>query len=462
MSKIIKSNNQLILSFDEEIKNNNTFRPIHYLGSKLRILDFINKTIDQIDPNKGRVIDLFAGSGSVSFKLSRSRNVTSVDIQEYSRVICSALLKHVVDFKKADDFVLECKNSQYFHNLLEAVDPLIQYEKRSIFESFSGDSNNLCNLLENGSIISCEVNNIQNSKVELDLLISKVSKNLKNSVNINSGEALAVRYFGGLYFSYYQAAQIDSILFEIEKLPTEYRDLYQAALLSTVSEAVNTVGKQFAQPMRPRLPNGQPKPNLGNSVNRDRIIDLFSEYGKWLERYKSIVSTNYDHQSFRMDYNDMLDHLPNDTAVIYADPPYTRDHYSRFYHVLETLCLKDNPTLSNILSNGHSQISRGIYRENRHQSPFCIKKQAIPAFENIFHKSKISGSSLVLSYSPYDESKKVHPRVVTMSQLIELAKKHYKHIEVISPGVFTHSKLNHSNKNLEASQQGEVLIICQQ
>ena len=28
---------------------------------------------------------------------------------------------------------------------------------------------------------------------------------------------------------------------------------------------------------------------------------------------------------------------------VYADPPYTRDHYSRFYHVLETLALRDDP-----------------------------------------------------------------------------------------------------------------------
>ena len=32
--------------------------------------------------------------------------------------------------------------------------------------------------------------------------------------------------------------------------------------------------------------------------------------------------------------------------IVYADPPYTRDHYSRFYHVLETISLFDSPIVS--------------------------------------------------------------------------------------------------------------------
>lgn len=45
-------------------------RPIHYLGSKLRLTSVISTMIDQVDPSQGTVCDLFAGSGTVSKALS--------------------------------------------------------------------------------------------------------------------------------------------------------------------------------------------------------------------------------------------------------------------------------------------------------------------------------------------------------------------------------------------------------
>ena len=68
------------------------FRLVHYMGSKLRLIDAIREVVDQIVPAGGRVCDLFAGSGAVSLGLRHAWSVTSIDIQEYSRVLCSAIL----------------------------------------------------------------------------------------------------------------------------------------------------------------------------------------------------------------------------------------------------------------------------------------------------------------------------------------------------------------------------------
>ena len=83
---------QLNLPFESALQFQKAIRPIHYLGSKLRFVDFIRSTIDTVDSTGGYVCDLFAGSGTVSKYLSNTRPVISVDIQEYARVICSALL----------------------------------------------------------------------------------------------------------------------------------------------------------------------------------------------------------------------------------------------------------------------------------------------------------------------------------------------------------------------------------
>ena len=67
-----------------------TIRSIHYLGSKLRMLEAIKESIDKVAPKGGAVCDLFAGSGTVSKYLLQFGNVISVDIQKYSQVICEA------------------------------------------------------------------------------------------------------------------------------------------------------------------------------------------------------------------------------------------------------------------------------------------------------------------------------------------------------------------------------------
>ena len=83
----------LIENIDEEFAGSTTFRPIHYIGSKLRLLDSITSTLAEVTNSDYPVCDLFAGSGTVAMALAEKKSVVAVDIQEYSRTICAALLK---------------------------------------------------------------------------------------------------------------------------------------------------------------------------------------------------------------------------------------------------------------------------------------------------------------------------------------------------------------------------------
>jgi adenine-specific DNA methylase len=282
---------------------------------------------------------------------------------------------------------------------------------------------------------------------------------MQTSQLLSDNSALTVRYFGGLYFSYAQAVDIDLLLYETFLEDAAYRDIYLASILSTASDLVNTVGKQFAQPIRPRNADGTPKKNLGKILAKDRTLDTFRVFKGWLECYISLERYGNNHTVYKKDYSEALDLLGSDTKIIYADPPYTRDHYSRFYHVLETLCLRDNPTISTSSIGGVTKLSRGVYREDRHQSPFCIKSKAPEAFETLFSKSRNLNAILLLSYSPYDE-KSAHPRLLTIKDLRKTANKYYKHIDIVTPGNFSHSKLNSSDKRLDSSKKAELLMIC--
>lgn len=453
-------NEQLSLFCDEQESQSKTFRPIHYLGSKLRILDFIQEVIDDIDPTKSRVCDLFAGSGTVSQYLSKSRPVTSVDIQEYSRVITSAVLKPISKEYEIDTVISQCKNSEHYKRLLWCLEPMIEYEESSVQEALKGNYFPLCELVEKGSIITYEEGFSEMCSTNLTAALSKTSERLRKLDFLSGPEALVARYFGGLYFSFFQAVQLDTLLEYASELNKNDKDIFTATILSTASDVVNTVGKQFAQPLKTFNADGSPKKNIVNKILKDRENDVFENFKKWLKAYLSLDRTEYDHHIYRMDFSDALDILSNDVKVVYADPPYTRYHYSRYYHVLETMCLRDNPKISKILVNGKERISRGIYREDRHQSPFSIKSKSEEAFDTLFRKVRRLEASLVLSYSPFDENKKSAPRIKTIEDLERIGRRYFSSIEIISAGEFSHSKLNKSDNNFDISYNAEILIVC--
>lgn len=66
---------------------------IYYLGSKQRMTSHISDVLNGLCQGGLPVADLFCGTGSASLAISKSHAVVSVDVQEYARVTCSALLK---------------------------------------------------------------------------------------------------------------------------------------------------------------------------------------------------------------------------------------------------------------------------------------------------------------------------------------------------------------------------------
>lgn len=437
-------------------------RPIHYLGSKLRIVDLVREAVDAVDPSGGPVCDLFAGSGTVSRALSASREVVAVDIQEYSRVLCSALLKPPgITTDAVDGFIDGALSSDHAHRLSWAIEPMASYEASCQHQADTGHVEALCQLLEHASIISFQLGARCLGDAALRSALAETASRLRQEDLADARSSVTARYFGGVYFSYRQASQIDILLEAVASLPLARRDASLAAILSTASEVVNTVGKQFAQPIRPRYADGRPKRNLAQRVARDRRASVTDVLGTWLPRYLGMGAPAYNHRVIRGDYADALGSLAGQVSVVYADPPYTRDHYSRYYHVLETLCLRDCPPLSTVRIGGDQRISRGIYRTGRHQSPFCIKSKAPGAFLTLFQKVRSLGVPLVLSYSPFEEDSGARPRLMAIKDIAELARRSFRSVEVVPAGGIAHSKLNRSDMNKAISRGAEKFVICE-
>lgn len=447
--------------FREYAPGNNVRRTIHYLGSKLRIVDPIRRAVSTVAPDSKPVCDLFSGSGIVSLALSSNWNVTSVDIQEYSRVLCNGILNSP---PKALDQAARLSDQAYGGRLRSqlntALSSLLAHEQDCLTDADGGAIVRLCDLLEHGLLL------VQDEREDIPLVLRTNLTHAMDSLQemgLSKGpETVVTRQFGGRYFSWQQAIDFDALLTQIHLLHQPDFDFHLAAALVTASEIVNTVGKHFAQPIKPRNDRGIPKRHLVKQTLRDRSFNVFEIYKTCCESLAPLRPNIGRHKAIRADYHDFLDNDPTQFAAIYADPPYTRDHYSRYYHVLETMALRDEPDVSRttIRSNGIPRISRGVYRLQRHQSPFCIPTRAPEAFNRLFKSVARRETPLILTYSPYQPTAGNRPRLLTIDQLLEIADRHFANVEMTPVDGISHNKLNLVERNVNVECPAEVLISC--
>ena len=327
-------------------------------------------------------------------------------------------MRHRARGNQADYLCGQANVAPLRSELRYALAGLLAHEQTCLTEAADGRIERLCDLLEHGSLLPLNASRDMPLplRTELAVAIDKL-----DGLGLARGpQTVVTRHFGNRYFSWEQAIDLDAVLTVIHSLDRPLRDFYLSAAFVVASEIVNTVGKHFAQPIKLRDGNGRPKRHLVKQTLRDRALNVFGSYRACCH---SLAALRQSHRSNRAVKSDYLDFLKGDNtpfAAIYADPPYTRDHYSRYYHVLETMALRDEPEIATtkIRSNGVPRLSRGIYRLDRHQSPFCIPTQAAGAFELLFSSVAKRRTPLILSYSPYQVSAGNRPRLLTIDQLI--------------------------------------------
>jgi adenine-specific DNA methylase len=193
---------------------------------------------------------------------------------------------------------------------------------------------------------------------------------------------------------------------------------------------------------------------------RDRGLDVRGLFLELLERWRlALVADGPSNCVVRADVDDFLQSDIGFDAA-YADPPYTIDHYSRFYHVLETLVRRDQPTLSHMRKGGVLTIMRGLYREDRFQSDFCVPSKAVDAFRRLFWGVARRGVPLVLSYSGHVDAGTQRSRTLPVDDLAVLARRSFRSVEIFEPTFEGHRKLNASHRNASTERGSERLLIC--
>ncbi len=377
-----------------------------------------------------------------------SRPVVCSDVQAYSKVLAGALTQPRAFSPREVGNILEVARD-WLSGTEPMVRDLLELERNAMAEAPTAPGA-LADIIDYGSLAVAE-------RGYRELQAAKEA-----ACQVLDPESAAVAwYYGGVYFSYRQALELDALRHAVRVLGGTQRDnTAVAALLGVASDAVSTVGNHFAQPIQPRRADGTLKRGWVTSVSRRRQISVFDGFRGWLARYAALGSTAHRCVALQADYQDTLSTLGSDVGVIYADPPYTRDHYSRFYHVLETIAVDDDPGVTP--SQGTSEPSRGLYRENRHQSPFSIRTQVRPAFHELFSHAKRLDVPLVLSYSPMSEGTSARPetRLMSIQDLMDLAADYFADVRLIDVALSSHSRFNRVEVSASIDGSAEVLIVA--
>ena len=232
--------------------------------------------------------------------------------------------------------------------------------------------------------------------------------------------------YSDTYFSKKQCEEIDSIRYAIEKIDNPYKkSLYLIALMHAMCICQSTSG-HFAQ----FLPSNHPR------LTKIRQKSIWDEFLKKTKDFNDLVFSNYPNKSFNLEYKDLIKSNEfKEVSVVYVDPPYTCEQYSRFYHVLETVCKYDNPSLE----------FKALYRKDRFKSDLSLRKNAFEEFDLMLDLLSKENKKVVLSYSTKGLLKEY--------EMEYLFKKHFQNFE-IKRMTYNHSTQGKGSVNLE-----ELLFI---
>ena len=376
---------------------------IQYMGSKSRILSEVCKTIED-ELNSSTLVDLFAGSGTIGYALSDKYKIISNDLEYYSYIINKAILNGCcVEKDKIKSFFNEVKvNYEYRKEYFKAS----FQQENDFFKSESNDITKYKEFVEKTPSIF----NRSDTLVEIQSLVDKILVGKKqNSIPF---DCLFVTYYANAYFGIQQCCQIDSIRDAINNVHNEsLKNVLLTALMSTMSITATTT-THFAQFLKVKSKStakniiDKRKSNIIEKM--EEIVDLYFENGLFSKTGNNICTN--------LDYEEFLDNTELEkNSIIYADPPYFKEHYSRYYHLLNTVCLYDYPEPS--INKQTHKLSIGRYRKNRTVSDFGKKAKALYAFEKMIKKCRQKDCFLVISYS--------NNSIVKIDNLIEIAKKYY-------------------------------------
>ncbi|MEK5034728.1 DNA adenine methylase [Paenibacillus sp. FSL R7-0302] len=388
------------------IYDDNVPHIIKYMGSKRKILNQVIEAINSVYNTGDFICDLFAGTSVLSGALRNSAPMISNDIQQYSKVLAKAYLSDY-DWSLYPDIVRKM--------IAQAEDHISSF--RFQFPQYNFQYNSEMSL-ERFNILEHDQQSLINQNFE------------------GHPYHLYAKNYSGTYWSYDQCLWIDALRAVLESYK-EHTALYYSGMASLMF-AMSYTSQSTGHYAQYRDARSEASKNDILSYRMREIAPLFER--KMVEFQQQFGKQLFNHLVYAEDYRDCLELIPNRTTV-YADPPYCFVHYSRFYHAIETLVRYDYPVIEH----------KGRYRNDRHQSPFCIKSQVEEAFQAMFQRVRESEGQLVLSYS--------NTGMIELPDLLELANDSFGVKYKIEPSYFEYVHSTMGRKEDKSRDVQEAIIV---
>ena len=430
------------------------WRPVQYLGSKLRSLDLIAGELGGLDDHPGRVWEPFTGSSVVAQRLAaEGHRVWATDALESSATFAAAMLG-----------VNRAPSSM---RLTEAADevgspstdphswaPWVDREAEAL-AARDGHA-----LLASGADVP------QRWRTEAD---GQSMRSLFRDVDDAAAQAevhhngLISATYAGTYFGVKQALTLEQLRSRIDVVAPAHDRAFawvRAGLLTALSHAASaavfSAGKHFAQPHRVRP--GKDLTFHAQRALQDRSVDvaeLFRAAANEIEGRAADAEAQHDAGPQLVENVRASDLIERGITAVYADPPYTAQQYSRFYHVLEVLTTGVPARLQRV----KGQVTSGLYPDNKYLSPYSSRQQAPAAFRHLLTTARDADAHIILSYSDTRGASTGNARVVTLASLVQWTEEVYgKDAVTVQEMDLRYRQFNSGPRGVTGRRDPEIMV----
>lgn len=312
-----------------------------YMGSKRWMLsNGLGHLLNEMAPHSKRFVDLFAGSGAVSSHVASkvAIPVVAFDLQKFSVVLARAIIG---------------RNEKL--------------EVGGIWKNWYERSKKICD----------------NQKFPIKKRFSKVYVEACRTWSENKKPFPITKAYGGHYFSPEQSIWIDALRATLPKSNPE-RSVALAALIQAASQCAAAPG-HTAQPFQP---------------TRSAKKFLQEAWGRNISKYVRGALEEIA-QTYALQVGTAKVSDANSAAVsirsgdlVFIDPPYSGVHYSRFYHVLETIARGKCGKVSG--------IGRYPAPKQRPRSKYSVKTESAPAFKKLLKKVSEKGAHAIITFPNHE------------------------------------------------------------
>ncbi len=316
-----------------------------YMGSKRAMLqNGLGSLLKTESAKSDRIIDLFCGAASVSWFVAQNidKPVQAFDLQSYAIVLASAVLSRT----KTD----QCVDV--------ALDWLVRAEiTRSQFQKWS-----VASRLDSSGLNT-----------------ATWSHGAKRICEASIPDGVIWNSYGGHQLSPTQAPTFDAMLQAIPKAKPS-AVFCRAITIIAASQCAASPG-HTAQPFKANHSAG---PFLREAWMRCPLAyarKAISSLGPSFARVKGAAQVA-DAVEIAKNFNH--------TDLVFVDPPYSGVHYSRFYHVLETIA---RGSCGNVTG-----VGRYPPHEERPASSFSRKGESVGALERLFERLSQTGCTVVMTF----------------------------------------------------------------